>query len=152
MKITTVNCPEKFTKSLNQLEVAVNNILKIACPELHNQTINRLILVNFITDTEIQLLNKQFRGKDKPTDVLSWSYIDSNLQPNEIAGELYVSLETAKRQATEKNIDLNLHLCFLITHGLLHVYHYDHNTDAEEQEMDLVTQKILKEFSNIKNL
>lgn len=146
MKIITNNCPKTLQPYLEKLEKAANSVLATARPQLSFQSEHNLIPVNFISDSEIQLLNKQHRNKDKPTDVLSWSFIDNTLQPHEVAGELYVSLDTATKQATEKNSDLNLHLCFLITHGLLHVFHYDHNTDAEEHEMDLITQKILKEL------
>jgi probable rRNA maturation factor len=146
MKLIYQNLPDDFNLQIQQLELVFNKVISNQKKELFQLTVESPIQINFITDSEIQDLNFKYRGKNKPTDVLSWSFIDKDLKPHELAGELYVSLDTAKKQSTKNNIPFNIHLCFLITHGLLHVFHYDHNTDQEEHEMDLVTQEILNKL------
>lgn len=134
----------QYKQLLLKITNASQTILQKLKPELINQTKESQIPVNFITDPEIQALNLQYRQKDKPTDVLSWSFIDQNLLSYELAGEIYVSLDTATKQAQDLDITLEQRLKFLIVHGLLHVFHYDHNDDLQEAEMDNVTNQILE--------
>ena len=84
------------------------------------------------TDAEIQRLNRQFRRKNKPTDVLSFPAAPMpGLPPAEQhAGDLAISLETAGRQAAEHGHALPVELRILMLHGLLHLAGMDHETDA----------------------
>jgi probable rRNA maturation factor len=81
-------------------------------------------------DSTLRQLNKSFRGKNKPTDVLSFP------APTEIAkrhaGDLAISLETAARQATTYGHTLRDEVCILLLHGLLHLSGEDHETDNGE--------------------
>ncbi len=81
-------------------------------------------------DAEIQKLNKEYRDKDKPTDVLSFP-----VRMNGALGQLVISLETAERQAAELHQSTEEELRFLFTHGLLHLLGYDHETPHEEAAM-----------------
>lgn len=96
-----------------------------------------LILVD---DTYIHQLNREFRGKDAPTDVLSFTYDVKNVSGGkgltDAVGEIYISLDTAKRQAAEKGYPLLYELQFLFVHGFLHVFGFDHETDKDEAEMN----------------
>jgi probable rRNA maturation factor len=121
-------------------------VLKKYKPDLVEQSLNSEVSINFISDAEIQDLNNQYRNKDKPTDVLSWGFINSDLLPHELAGEIYVSTETALKDSSAKNITITEQYNFLIIHGLLHVFNYDHNTDAEELEMNSITEEILNQI------
>jgi len=81
------------------------------------------------TDAKIRRLNRQFRGKDKPTDVLSFP-ADALVQKNEkLAGDLAVSIPTALRQAREHGHTLAIEIKVLILHGLLHLAGFDHERD-----------------------
>jgi probable rRNA maturation factor len=133
-----------FLSILKSVEIAANHVLAKYIPELTKQTDNNEILVNFISDEIIHELNLKHRQKDKPTDVLSWSFIDDNLLPYEIAGEIYVSLDTARRYSVETNQPLIDVLMNYVIHALLHVYHYDHNTDEEEDNMNAVADEIFQ--------
>ena len=77
-------------------------------------------------DEEVRALNRQYRGKDKATDVLSFPAADPR---NGIAGDLAISLETALRQAEERHETLEMEIKVLLLHGLLHLAGYDHETD-----------------------
>lgn len=85
------------------------------------------VSVLLTTDQEIRRLNRQFRGIDSPTDVLSFPPAGPCAQ--EIAGDLALSVETARRQAADHGHALACELKILILHGLLHLAGYDHEAD-----------------------
>jgi len=90
------------------------------------------VSVLLTTDPNIRRLNRQFRGKDKRTDVLSFP-ADPLLQaPERLAGDLAVSIPTARRQAREQGHSLAVELKVLILHGLLHLAGFDHERDNGE--------------------
>ena len=83
--------------------------------------------IAFVSDKRIRELNRQFRGIDKATDVLSFpAEEESNL------GDVAVSVETAANQARENQLTLDHEIGQLILHGLLHLCGYDHETDNGE--------------------
>ena len=77
-------------------------------------------------DAAIRRLNKQFRGKNQPTDVLSFPALE---MVEGVAGDLAISVETARRQAQEQGHALSVEIKVLMLHGLLHLAGYDHETD-----------------------
>ena len=83
-----------------------------------------------MTDREIHALNRQYRGKDKPTDVLSFPLADT-LQPA-LLGDVIISLETAARQAQRRGHSLREELQTLLIHGILHLLGYDHEISRSE--------------------
>ncbi len=85
------------------------------------------VTVLLTTDTAIRRLNRQFRGKNKTTDVLSFPA--SHEVCDEVAGDLAVSVPTALRQAHQQGHALAIEIKVLILHGLLHLAGYDHETD-----------------------
>ena len=88
------------------------------------------VSVLLTTDREIRRLNRQFRGKDKATDVLSFP-ADGFIQKTEkIAGDLAISVPTARRQAREQGHPLSVEIKVLILHGLLHLAGFDHERDT----------------------
>lgn len=85
--------------------------------------------IAFVSDSRIQALNRQFRGFDKPTDVLSFPAGG----PDEASlGDVAVSVDTAAAQATENGLSFDQEVAQLILHGLLHLAGYDHETDNGE--------------------
>jgi probable rRNA maturation factor len=84
------------------------------------------------TDETIRDLNQRFRGKNEPTDVLSFPAASfQNTKPAErVAGDLAISIPTARRQGTACGHSLGMELKVLMLHGLLHLAGYDHETDA----------------------
>ena len=86
---------------------------------------NSSVTIAFVSDNKIRSLNQQFRGINKPTDVLSFP---SDLDMGGL-GDIAISVETAARQAKENGLTLNEEIAQLILHGLLHLSGYDHETD-----------------------
>jgi probable rRNA maturation factor len=83
-----------------------------------------------VTDREIRDLNRQYRGKDKPTDVLSFPLADA-LCPH-LLGDVIISIETATRQAQRRGHALLEELQTLLIHGILHLLGYDHEISRRE--------------------
>jgi len=83
-----------------------------------------------VTDPEIHDLNRRYRGKDRPTDVLSFPLADA-LQPS-LLGEVVISVETAARQAQRRGHSLPEELQTLLIHGVLHLLGYDHEVSRSE--------------------
>jgi probable rRNA maturation factor len=83
-----------------------------------------------VTDPEIHVLNRQYREKDKPTDVLSFPLADK-LQPS-LLGDVVISVETAARQAQRRGHSLREELQILLIHGVLHLLSYDHEISRSE--------------------
>jgi probable rRNA maturation factor len=88
------------------------------------------VSVLLTTDATIRRLNRQFRALDKPTDVLSFPTEVLIRKQEKIAGDLAISVPTARRQGTACGHSLSTELKVLILHGLLHLAGYDHETDA----------------------
>ena len=97
--------------------------------------------IAFVSDKRIRELNRQFRGIDKPTDVLSFP-ADG---PDELnLGDIAISAETAAAQAKENGLSFNDEIAQLILHGLLHLSGYDHETDnGEMNRLELRLRKKL---------
>jgi len=81
-------------------------------------------------DSTLRRLNREFRGKDKATDVLSFP-VSEEMSGNR-SGDLAISFETAARQADEFDHEVSTEICVLMLHGLLHLAGMDHETDAGE--------------------
>lgn len=95
-------------------------------------------------DAAIHELNRDYRGKDKPTDVLAFAQREGPagaLHP-ELLGDLVISVETARRQARR---GLYAELLHLASHGLCHLLGYDHRDDAEEREMNARAARLRRE-------
>jgi len=105
------------------------------------------ISVTLVTDSEIRALNRQYRGIDKATDVLSFSIGDVNRDSEAVVlGDIVISAETAVRQAGLYGHGVERELAFLTVHGALHLLGYDHMNKADEAAMyakqDLILQKL----------
>ncbi len=133
--------------------VAVRRILKkilndLACESLPDQ-INELSLV-FTDDQNIRILNAAYRGKDKATDVLSFSNIENcELTPFDTnLGELVISLETTVKQARRYKHSSAAELLRLLIHGLLHLHGYDHEKvpASEAQKMRRLEKALFKTY------
>jgi len=100
--------------------------------------------VIFVDDAKIHRLNKAYRHMDKPTDVLSFSFIGQE-DPNHDStlGEIYISVPAAKKQAPHYGNTMEDELRKLFVHGVLHVFGYDHEREADYQKMTDMEQEIL---------
>lgn len=96
--------------------------------------------IYFCSTETIRSLNLQYRHVDKPTDVLSWSYINQTEADDRVGdgvpwGELAICLEIVREQAIAFNWELSTELLRLIVHGLMHLMGLDHVTKADEEKM-----------------
>ena len=102
----------------------------------------------FSSDRKMRELNKQFRGKNYATDVLSFPFeepSDSTANQSDFLGDIAISVETATRQAIENNLSFETEIKQLILHGILHLSGYDHETDhGEMNARELELREILK--------
>ena len=112
-----------------------------------------MISVVYTNDAEIKKLNKKFRAKNKPTNVLSFQIwpVPSALPPIQIpAGDIVFAFETIEREAKEAGLSFKHHLTHLMVHGFLHLFGYDHMNDADAEIMEALEVKILRKMG-IKN-
>lgn len=118
------------------------------------------VALTFVNDEEIHELNKEYRGIDRPTDVLSFAMNESldeeldiiyDLGENEtvdipeMLGDIIISVPTAIAQSEEYGHSLHREIGFLFVHGFLHLLGYDHQDDASEAEMMGKQEAVLKE-------
>ncbi|SKB50897.1 rRNA maturation RNase YbeY [Sphingopyxis flava] len=109
------------------------------------------IAVRLTDDAEVQALNRDFRGKDKPTNVLSFPQVQADLLPSLsnsddgeiLLGDIVLARETCAREAEEKGIPLADHATHLIVHGTLHLIGYDHMDDVSATAMEALEVKAL---------
>jgi len=98
------------------------------------------VTVLLTDDEEVRDLNARFRGQDKPTNVLSFP------SPEHFAphlGDVALAYETCAREAAEQGKPLAHHLSHLVAHGVLHLLGWDHQTDAEADEMEALERTVL---------
>ncbi len=109
-----------------------------------------IISVSLVDNEFIHKINRDYRGIDRPTDVISFAFLD-NEDRNALykskepvcLGDIYISVEKAKEQAIEYGHSLNRELSFLFVHGLLHLLGYDHMTEEDEKVMFRLQDEIL---------
>ncbi|MEN1934814.1 rRNA maturation RNase YbeY [Paenibacillus sp. 102] len=110
--------------------------------------------VTFVDNERIQEINRDYRDKDQPTDVISFAMEDMGEGEIEIVGvemprmlgDLIISIPRAKEQAEEYGHSFDRELGFLALHGFLHLLGYDHMTDEDEKEMFGKQKEILEAF------
>jgi len=90
--------------------------------------------IALVNDEEIARLNREYRGVEGPTDVLSFPIDDDMPGGGHYLGDIAVSLPTAERQAKERGHDLRAELLILIAHGIIHLCGHDHENDSGEME------------------
>ena len=105
------------------------------------------INVTICDDNEIREINKEHRGIDRTTDVLSFPFLDFETpEVMTLLGDIIISRDTAYRQAEEYGHSPKREFCFLAAHSALHLLGYDHETDSEREEMESKQREILDEL------
>ncbi|MGE5502608.1 MAG: rRNA maturation RNase YbeY [Ignavibacteriales bacterium] len=100
----------------------------------------RAATVLLTNDETVRELNGRFRGKDKPTNVLSFPAVEN---PEGFIGDIALAYETCAREAAEQGKTFAHHLQHLVVHGVLHLVGYDHESDAEAEAMEALEREIL---------
>ncbi|NIN01731.1 MAG: rRNA maturation RNase YbeY [candidate division Zixibacteria bacterium] len=126
------------------IQLLVQNVLA-------SEKANSGVDVIFVDDRFMRKLNKQFTLKGGTTDVLSFEMSGSQLAGVECPslGDVYVSLDQAKRQAAEYNVGFQDEVALLVVHGLLHLLGYDHKNKKEENIMRRKEQLHLRKVGKV---
>lgn len=148
MEIEIRREPEHLTVSMEDMD-AVRRVV---------ETVGRLygaeeaeVSVTLTDDAHIHVLNREYRGVDRPTDVLSFALMESE-EPeiiggaSEVLGDLVISLERVQAQAEEYGHSALRELSFLTVHGMLHLLGYDHMEEDERLEMETEQRHVMEEL------
>ena len=130
-----INYDDKNWKKYN---IDFEKIANAAVLPVYNRAEVSITLVN---DKQIRALNKQYRGIDKPTNVLSFELGDDVL-----LGDIFISLSTVKKQAKEAGISVAEHVAHMVVHGMLHLQGFDHIKEKDANIMENKEIQILKKL------
>ena len=136
-----------YDKDYSYLDDAIKRVLK------HEKVKNANFSIVFVDNDKIQELNKNYRGIDRITDVISFAFEDNaKIKYDDIRflGEIYICIPRMIEQAKEYGHSEERELAFLTVHGLLHLLGYDHQTKEEENVMFSLQEKILNEDERTK--
>lgn len=119
-------------------------------------TFEPILSVSFVDNSFIHKMNKEYRGVDRPTDVISFAFLDGEKDKDKMLhgngpvslGDIYISIDKAKEQAEEYGHPLERELSFLFVHGLLHLLGYDHMNKEDEEVMFKLQDEILPPKEN----
>lgn len=110
------------------------------------------IAIRLTSDDEVHALNRQYRGKDKPTNVLSFPMIQPDLldtvtensdDGEVLLGDIVLAHGICATEAQERGISIESHASHLIVHGCLHLLGFDHQGDAEAEAMEAIEREVL---------
>ena len=141
--LALLNEVSNFTQSYDDIFIS---IVKQTCLQLQITEDIEMSCV-FVDNPKIQELNRTYRHLDKPTDVISFALEDNGVMEVKGAprciGDIFISIDRAKQQAREYGHSLDREICFLFTHGLLHLLGFDHMQKEEEEAMNALQESIL---------
>lgn len=129
-----------FIPSLGQFELWVDtalNAMKMA---------NKEVTIRVVDEVESQNLNLTYRNKNKPTNVLSFTYEAPEQVSLPLLGDLVICAPVVFSEATEQQKERDHHWAHLVIHGLLHLLGYDHITEEQANEMESLEVQILSEL------
>ncbi len=101
------------------------------------------VLVRIVTPEESRQLNRDYRGKDRPTNVLSFPFEVPAGIPSDHLGDLVICADVVAREAAEQGKAPPDHWAHMLIHGVLHLLGYDHIDSAEAQEMEAIEVRLL---------
>lgn len=119
-------------------------------PELVERWVRATLLgpaeltIRFVDSTEGQTLNRDYRGKDYATNVLTFSYAESAEDP--VSADIVLCCAVVEKEAKEQKKPLTAHYAHLIVHGALHAQGYDHEDAADAKEMEGIETEILRDL------
>jgi len=105
--------------------------------------------VLFTDDVQMCLINAQWRGIDRPTNVLSFPAfaLKKGEVPQSLLGDIVFAFETIEREATQQQKPFFDHLTHLMVHGILHLLGFDHQQEAEAEQMEALEREILSLYA-----
>jgi probable rRNA maturation factor len=141
IEVDIIRHDEAWPNHLDGLaHLAVEQALETADPDMTGPAELSILLTN---DAEQQALNGQWRGKNVPTNVLSFPQLAPFSPLEGMIGDISLARETLLREASAEDKPFDHHFVHLVVHGLLHILGYDHLTDEEAAVMEQMESKIL---------
>lgn len=127
-------------------ESIITNVINKAAEKLDVK--DAIISIVLIDNKRIHEINREYRGVDRPTDVISFAFTEEISPETDYTnlGEIYISLEKAHEQSIEYGHSFLRELSFLTCHGFLHLMGYDHMKPEEEKEMFSLQEEILSDL------
>lgn len=140
-----------FNETDEKLDEEIKDIKKTMKYAVEKLELGEVEFNIIIVDNEyIHNLNKNYRNIDRPTDVITFALEDDKTfdvsEYGRVLGDVYISIDRAREQAMEYGHSLKREICFLATHGLLHLLGYDHMKPDEEKVMFSLQEEILSEL------
>ncbi len=103
------------------------------------------VCIRIVGEDEARALNNSFRGKDKPTNVLSFP-ADMDLPETTLLGDIVICANVVRDEALEQKKDVADHFAHMVVHGMLHLLGHDHEVDAQARAMEALEREILARF------
>lgn len=125
----------------------LDEVIQFACKKMNIK--NPLLNIVIVDNKRIQEINKEYRNKDAVTDVISFAFEevkDVDYDDVRFLGEIYISYERCKEQASEFGHSVKREFCYLAVHGLLHLLGYDHIKEEDKKVMRALEEEILNEY------
>lgn len=136
----------EYDKDIKELDI-LKDFINYASEKLSLK--NVMFNVIIIDNDSIHKINKEYRGIDRPTDVITFALEDNkkiDTPEVRILGDIYISYDKVISQAKEYGHSIKRELCFLGVHGLLHLLGYDHMNEKDEEEMFSLQKELLDSY------
>lgn len=140
-------------QDLVKLEDGIEKLLEkvvLECFKIEGIEANYEVSISFVDNREIKELNRDYRGKDIETDVLSFPIDDDMGLPLPLLGDIIISLEKARDQAEEFQHSLIREISYLTVHSMFHLLGYDHMEDGEKKLMRAKEKKVMESLNIFK--
>jgi len=127
-------CPDE--NSIRQWVAGISN----------NSPLHGEMTIRIVEEEEGAQLNRQYRGKDGPTNVLSFSYNNAASPVRTIYGDIVICAPVVEKEALEQNKDVRSHWAHMVVHGTLHLLGHDHLNEKQAEAMEALEQSIMAGF------
>ena len=138
-----INNTSKEIEEIKKLEEYINFVVDSL--DIKSAIFN----IIFVSNDEIHEINKTYRNTDRITDVISFALEDNEeetFKELRLLGDIYIAIDVAYDQALEYNHSREREVCFLATHGILHLLGYDHMSEEEEKVMFSLQEELLGKY------
>ena len=140
----TLNLDLIFKAAATALQQAPAQAFGASQPPLNDPAIKRYVVIAFDEDEAVQALNNAYRGKDRPTNVLSFPSLEEADEADGIfLGDAILAYKTVIDEAIRDKKPLNDHICHLVIHAVLHLLGYDHETESEAEVMEKLESTLM---------
>ncbi|MBO0959459.1 rRNA maturation RNase YbeY [Neobacillus sp. MM2021_6] len=148
-----IDCTDETNELSDQQMLEIERLINFAAKkqkiEEHSE-----VSISFVSNERIHEINREYRDKDMPTDVISFAMEElgegevelAGVEMPRVLGDIIISIPRTKEQAEEYGHSFERELGFLAVHGFLHLLGYDHMTEDEEKEMFTLQKEILDEY------